>query len=182
MHLRDRTSAETPASFTARERVPNGMAETQQVQDTRKLCFVTIGATAAFDSLIKAALSPPFLGALQAFGYSDLLLQHGEEGRAILKDFAAADSTDSKAKYGLTISGFDFNKRGLEQEMRAAKGHHGGAEGVVISHAGSGSILAALRIAVPIIVVPNPDLLDNHQVELAEALAAQGYVVHGRLE
>lgn len=47
---------------------------------------------------------------------------------------------------------------------------------------GSGSILDALRIAVPIIVVPNPDLLDNHQVELAEELARQGYVVHGRLE
>ena len=47
---------------------------------------------------------------------------------------------------------------------------------------GSGSILDALRIAVPLIVVPNPSLLDNHQVELAEELAAQGYVIHGHLE
>ena len=47
---------------------------------------------------------------------------------------------------------------------------------------GSGSILDALRISVPLIVVPNPTLLDNHQVELAEELAAQGYVVHGHLE
>ena len=47
---------------------------------------------------------------------------------------------------------------------------------------GSGSILAALRIAVPIIVVPNPDLLDNHQEELAGELAVQGYVIHGRLK
>lgn len=31
-------------------------------------------------------------------------------------------------------------------------------------------------------MVPNAELLDNHQVELAEALAAQEYVVHGRLE
>lgn len=46
---------------------------------------------------------------------------------------------------------------------------------------GSGSILDALRIAVPLIVVPNETLLDNHQVELAEALAEQEYVVHGRL-
>lgn len=47
---------------------------------------------------------------------------------------------------------------------------------------GSGSILDALRIDVPLIVVPNPSLLDNHQIELAEALEEQGYVVHGRLE
>lgn len=47
---------------------------------------------------------------------------------------------------------------------------------------GSGSILDALRVGVPLIVVPNPALLDNHQVELAEQLAAQGYVVHGDLK
>ena len=46
---------------------------------------------------------------------------------------------------------------------------------------GSGSILDALRVAVPLVVVPNETLLDNHQVELAEALAEQEYVVHGRL-
>ena len=47
---------------------------------------------------------------------------------------------------------------------------------------GSGSILDALRINVPLIVVPNPHLLDNHQVELAEELARQGYVTYGKLE
>lgn len=46
---------------------------------------------------------------------------------------------------------------------------------------GSGTILDALRMAVPLIVVPNEELLDNHQVELAEALAEQEYVVHGRI-
>lgn len=30
-------------------------------------------------------------------------------------------------------------------------------------------------------MVPNPSLLDNHQDELAEELARQGYVVHGKL-
>lgn len=29
--------------------------------------------------------------------------------------------------------------------------------------------------------MPNTDLLHNHQLELAEELAAQGYVVHGKL-
>lgn len=52
----------------------------------------------------------------------------------------------------------------------------------LIHEKGSGSILAALRIEVPIIVIPNADLLDNHQVELAEEMSRQGYVVHGRLK
>lgn len=30
--------------------------------------------------------------------------------------------------------------------------------------------------------MPNPSLLDNHQDELAEELARQGYVVHARIE
>lgn len=47
---------------------------------------------------------------------------------------------------------------------------------------GSGSILDALRLNVPLIVVPNPSLLDNHQQELAEVLEQQGYVIHGKLE
>ena len=53
---------------------------------------------------------------------------------------------------------------------------------MLISTVGSGSILEALRVGVPLIVVPNRDLLDDHQLELAEELAAQGYAVHGRLE
>lgn len=50
------------------------------------------------------------------------------------------------------------------------------------SEAGSGSILDGLRMGLPLVVVPNPTLLDNHQEELAEELARQGYVVHGKLE
>ena len=46
---------------------------------------------------------------------------------------------------------------------------------------GSGSILEALRIGVPLIVVPNTDLLHNHQVELAEELAKQDYVIYGKI-
>lgn len=39
-----------------------------------------------------------------------------------------------------------------------------------------------MRLDVPIIVVPNPALLDNHQAELAEELERQGYVTYGHLK
>jgi beta-1,4-N-acetylglucosaminyltransferase len=47
---------------------------------------------------------------------------------------------------------------------------------------GTGSILDALRAGVPLVVVPNPDLADNHQQELADELAGQGYAIIGSLE
>lgn len=106
------------------------------VERTPRTCFVTIGATARFDSLIKAVLSPPFLQSLYAFGYTALILQHGTEGAQIYHDFMTANKAGSNGRFGLDISGFDFNKRGLGAEMQAAKGRTGTAEGVVISHAG----------------------------------------------
>jgi hypothetical protein len=48
------------------------------------------------------------------------------------------------------------------------------AASLVISHAGSGSVFEALGACVPLIVVPNPILMDNHQAELAEHLERQG--------
>ncbi|KAI4244899.1 MAG: hypothetical protein L6R40_002805 [Gallowayella cf. fulva] len=148
----------------------------------QRVCFVTIGATAAFDQLLKAVLTSRFLQALHASGYTTLLLQYGKNGHGILNDFDAAVAAGKATKHGIEISGFDFNKLGLGQEMWSVKAANDRTEGVVISHAGSGSILDALRIEVPLIVVPNTSLLHNHQVDLAEELAKQGYLVHGRLD
>lgn len=172
------------------------MSMLTEKQNPHKVCFVTVGATASFDALIKATLSPPFLEVLKTHDYTHLRLQHGKDGQKMLEESVSANSRTQNLK----ISGFDFNKQGLGSEMRAAKGEDNRLEGVVVSHAGntsplpypcasklmcwtgSGSILDALRIAVPIIVVPNPELLDNHQEELAEELAIQGYVIHGHLK
>lgn len=113
------------------------MSNVKQSPRPRKVCFVTIGATAAFDSLIHATLRPPFRKALQSYGYTDLRLQYGKDGATRLEPFKDAKGFDLGADYGLTITGFDFNKQGLGSEMRAAKEGECGTEGVVISHAGT---------------------------------------------
>ncbi|KAI6897380.1 hypothetical protein KC318_g10198 [Hortaea werneckii] len=189
-----------------------------------KTCFVTIGATASFAALIRSALSSDTLSALSKLGYTDLVVQYGQDGKELF-DGAMQQVKTAGSTRSVNVTGFDLDKAGLGKYMRQAKGggSRGGQAGVVVSHAGmshscsflssvssslvlavslrwaanfyaapshtpslfptgSGTILDALRIAVPIIVVPNPDLLDNHQVELAEALAEQDYVVHGKLE
>ena len=112
------------------------MAENTQVSRPKKLCFVTIGATASFDSLIKATTTSSFLKALRDAEFTDLLIQYGKKGKVILDQCTEAISLESEKSYGISITGFDFNKKGLGLEMRAAKGEQGGAEGLVISHAG----------------------------------------------
>ena len=106
---------------------------------SQKVCFVTVGATASFDSLIKATLSPPFLEALKIHKYTDLLLQLGKDGQNVLNEFMSSRSNVSEGVQDVNISGFDFNKQGLGSEMRSVKGEDSGVEGVVISHAGTNS-------------------------------------------
>jgi beta-1,4-N-acetylglucosaminyltransferase len=52
---------------------------------------------------------------------------------------------------------------------------------VVVSHAGAGSVLAAQRVRVPLVLVPRlrrwGESIDDHQQQLAAALAAQGQAV-----
>ena len=52
---------------------------------------------------------------------------------------------------------------------------------ILMGWVGSGTILEAFRVNVPLIVVPNPSLLHNHQAELAEQLSMQKYLIHGQL-
>ena len=148
-----------------------------------RTCFVTIGATASFTELVEAVLEPDFCKALEKHSYTHLLVQYGRHGTDFYEEClqqAKIAMPDSKLK----VAGFALDENGLRKYMIPAKGHGNtsATEGVVISHAGSGTVMDALRISVPLIVVPNSSLLDNHQVELAEALAEQEYVVHGRLE
>lgn len=118
----------------------------------RKLCFVTVGATASFDKLTSAAQNPQFLAALERAGFTNLLIQHGNAGKVL----PSADVGK------IRVSSFDFRQDGIQREIAGAKGDmrrlkaelkastskHQGLdlgqgwqnaswdEGVVISHAG----------------------------------------------
>jgi beta-1,4-N-acetylglucosaminyltransferase len=147
-----------------------------------KRCFVTVGATAPFNSLVRAVLEPAFIKALGEAGYSQLQIQYGDRSGQDTYRERTQLLNEQEPNDGVKVSGFGFKKEGLRDEMWAVKGSSPETEGMVISHAGSGSILDALRIGAPIVVVPNTDLLHNHQVELAEALAEQEYVIHGKVD
>jgi beta-1,4-N-acetylglucosaminyltransferase len=52
---------------------------------------------------------------------------------------------------------------------------------LIISHCGAGSTFEALSFGVPLLVVPNAMLMDNHQAELANQLEREGFLVSCQL-
>ncbi|KAF8477469.1 glycosyl transferase [Kalaharituber pfeilii] len=160
-----------------------------------KTALVTVGATAPFPALVRSAIDPAVRSALSELGYTHLRIQHGlnegnwgessVEGRELLQSVSTAmtagdeEDGDGEGQVGsspgrrVVVSGFDFVES-MREEVAGAE--------LVISHAGSGSILDALRQVKRLIVVPNTALMDNHQVELAQELQRQGYLVEARPE
>jgi beta-1,4-N-acetylglucosaminyltransferase len=95
-----------------------------------KVCLITTGATAKFPELIQAALAPDCLQSFVDNGFTHLNFQCGESFNSF-DDFKPADTK------GLDIQAFDFNKSGLNKEMRACQGKAGVSDkGLLICHAG----------------------------------------------
>ncbi|GAQ78100.1 beta-1,4-N-acetylglucosaminyltransferase [Klebsormidium nitens] len=123
--------------------------------------FVTVGTT-LFDALIQAVDTPAFKRILLDKGYSNLVIQYGK-GRIHPKEGVFEDGGRA-----LRVEAFTF-KPSLADYVKNA--------GLVISHAGSGSIFETLRAKRPLVVVVNELLMDNHQQELADALADNRFLV-----
>ncbi|KAI0972340.1 hypothetical protein F4678DRAFT_430038 [Xylaria arbuscula] len=143
-----------------------------------KTAFVTIGATAGFRSLLQEVVSPEFLTTLKALNFTDIIVQCGPD----LEYFETIRPDDSQKSYGVNITAFSYApdlKEYFRLASRDSKAKRGC--GVIISHAGSGSILGALEYDSKLVAVPNPGLMDNHQLEIAEEMELQGFLVHGTL-
>ncbi|KAK3847459.1 MAG: UDP-N-acetylglucosamine transferase subunit ALG13 [Linnemannia gamsii] len=121
--------------------------------------LVTVGST-QFDKLVAAACSSSLQQLLTSLGYSQLTIQHGKS--------PISSTTSSASKSSLEVTSYAY-KSSLHEDMEQAD--------LIISHAGSGSILEALRLNKKLVVVVNEDLMDNHQMELGSALHEQHYLV-----
>ncbi|KAF9909921.1 N-acetylglucosaminyldiphosphodolichol N-acetylglucosaminyltransferase catalytic subunit alg13 [Linnemannia zychae] len=124
--------------------------------------LVTVGST-QFDKLVAAACSSSLQQLLISLGYSQLNIQHG---KSPISTSSTIDSTSSESR--LQVTSYPY-KPSLHEDMEKAD--------LIISHAGSGSILEALRLNKKLVVVVNEDLMDNHQMELGSALHEQHYLV-----
>lgn len=116
------------------------------------MILVTVGThSQGFDRLVKAA---------------DDLAARIEEPVVIQRGSAQCRPVHAQS--------FDFAP-GPEMERLAAQAR------VIISHAAAGSAILALRLGKPLVLVPRrkalSEILDDHQLQLARALAAQGRAV-----
>ncbi|KAJ8121575.1 hypothetical protein O1611_g10067 [Lasiodiplodia mahajangana] len=145
-----------------------------------RTAFVTIGATASFRALLQEVVSEAFLLVLKSQDFTNLIVQCGPE----LEYFNSIKPDHAYESYGLEIAAFSYAPDLKPYFMQAAHSEeidNMRRSGVVISHAGSGSIIEALQFDGLLVAVPNPELMDNHQVEIAEEMASQGYLIHGTL-
>jgi beta-1,4-N-acetylglucosaminyltransferase len=127
---------------------------------TFETVFVTVGTT-KFDALVRELGSQAVLQRLTAFGCRRLIVQTG----------ASTLLMDSRGT--LAVTTYEY-KDSIEADIRAAD--------LVIGHAGAGTILEVLRHQKPLIVVINGQLMDNHQLELADQMQRDGYLTYCRPE
>jgi len=120
--------------------------------------LVTVGST-HFDNLIKEIDNIEFVKILQAAGYTGLHVQTGNGS------YKLQHITDITLHFDVQV--FDY-KPSLSQEMQGA--------GLIIGHAGAGTILEVLGLGKPLIVVPNDTLMWGHQADIAEELAKESFL------
>ncbi|ODA80319.1 hypothetical protein RJ55_03277 [Drechmeria coniospora] len=138
-----------------------------------RYCLVTVGATVGFKELTTAVLEPGFWQFLRSKNFTNLRIQCGPD---IPWVSAKLSERKEETPEGLDIVAFDVRRNLMTEEMALCSPDPGRrVQGLIISHAGTGTILDAWRLSIPLIVVPNTSLLDNHQTEMAQHLAREGY-------
>ena len=120
------------------------------------ILFAAVGTT-QFDGLVASLVAPEMLALMASQGFKRLVLQLGKgPDPAIPKDPP------------LKVEWYRF-KPSLDADLRQAD--------LVISHAGAGSILEALRLRKRLVVVVNDALMHNHQEELAQELHTREHLI-----
>jgi beta-1,4-N-acetylglucosaminyltransferase len=123
--------------------------------------FVTVGST-SFDDLVKAVHTPTVLFTLQAQGYDRVIYQIGNG-----KFVPDSSTTTTTTAHSITTEYFR-RAPSIERHIQDAS--------LVICHAGVGTVMETLRLKKEAVVVVNPSLMDNHQLEVAEALEEDKHI------
>ncbi|RMZ99560.1 UDP-N-acetylglucosamine transferase subunit ALG13 -like protein [Brachionus plicatilis] len=136
-----------------------------------KIVFVTVGTT-KFEHLIETILSDNILDILKEQNFNKIILQIGNgnhQDQNLQNISREKNAAVTFKKKNLEIEAYRY-KNTLKDDLNKAD--------LVISHAGSGSIIESLEANKKLVVVCNQDLMDNHQFELAEKMAKLDYLLY----
>lgn len=144
-----------------------------------------------FEALVDHVISVPFLRQLQELGFRRVVVQYGnhiENGTNISKQYFSQVLEDNRVVEELDLdlnnvtndkSVTTFANNALELQVFAFSpdiaSYIANAD-IVVSHAGTGSILDALRMHKPLLVVTNLQLMDDHQEEVAAQFESNGHL------
>lgn len=140
-----------------------------------KRVFVTVGTT-KFPKLIDALTSKDVLETLISLQCNFVQIQTGKDFSSVSLDpefGLPSEITKENSSVLLNIPNkitlkYDPYFEDFEKQIENCD--------LVISHAGAGTCLEVLHKRKPLIVVVNEELMDNHQIELAEELQKNGYL------
>lgn len=149
-----------------------------------KSIFVTTGATVTFKELIELTLDKKFISIIQGLGYQKIVIQYGSQQDGVTLFTQGLKSLDSKfishdlgANNGVIVaelpSGFKIEGFAFTTDIKTLMLN----SDLIISHAGTGSILDSLRLQKPLIVVVNTKLMNNHQIEITDELIKGNYLL-----
>ncbi|WFD45370.1 N-acetylglucosaminyldiphosphodolichol N-acetylglucosaminyltransferase [Malassezia psittaci] len=145
------------------------------------IILVTVGTT-QFDALVKAVVSREFLDVIAGESSWEppirLIVQHGSSA------VPGLDAHHPAVFQHETFESFQYETVEvlLKPYINNLVSWIDRAE-LVVTHAGAGTLLEALRSQKHprIMAVPNSDLMDDHQRELAEILYEENYVMIGEI-
>ena len=123
-----------------------------------KTLLITVGTT-QFDDLIQSCTTSVFYKFLEQQGYTRVILQYGRRSCPVV------ESTLLQVELYSIVPDLTYY---MDQAD------------VIISHAGAGTIFEALYRKKHLIVVTNPKLMDNHQIELCQGLA--DYLIYSMVD
>lgn len=157
----------------------------QVVQFIRSMILLVTVGTTRFDSLINAVLKDDFINGAKQLGFTRVTIQYGKSQIS-----QSNDNYDGRSGMVTCVPFIDVLEMGGVMDECT----------VVIGHAGSGTALDVLRGPITslypprtahslqktngrrpaLLLVPNTDLMDNHQMEIAEELSKMGSVTISR--
>lgn len=150
-----------------------------------KQVLVTTGATVTFSRLIEHVLDLKFLKCIKNHGYTLMVIQYGRSENSVevlhdnIRKFYENSNFQTEEKFeketGNTVTFFYDDKniqiRCIQFDSKLVENYVEKSD-MVISHAGTGSIMDTLRngkIGCKLIVMINDSLQDNHQEDIAQA-------------